>query len=36
MPTSPSALGAATPGLLLADQTGELFVAGIGMAPGRM
>jgi hydroxyethylthiazole kinase-like uncharacterized protein yjeF len=28
-------LGAATPGVLLADQTGELVVAGIGMAPGR-
>ena len=28
-------LGAATSGLLLADRTGELVVAGIGMAPGR-
>src|SRR6185312_16585168 len=28
-------LGAATSGVLLADQTGELVVAGIGMAPGR-
>jgi hydroxyethylthiazole kinase-like uncharacterized protein yjeF len=28
-------MGAATSGLLVADQVGELVVAGIGMAPGR-